>query len=157
MHFDTEEELQKHSRSHKGDRSYKCTYDKCSYTAKTLDKLNAHERYHSGERPFKCDFIGCHQEFIQSHHLARHRKTHFGSGGEQPTTANDDDSADIEDQIQCGLCDLTFEDESELSLHMNSEHQVIDNCQGQSTETNKRKAEDIDTPDQVEETPPIKV
>jgi len=79
MHFQTKEELRSHSQIHNsGKRLYKCGYDNCSYSGKTLDKLSAHIRYHSGERPFKCDFIGCHQNFIQSHHLARHRKTHFG-------------------------------------------------------------------------------
>ena len=129
MHFQTEDELQKHSQSHRGDRFYKCNFDnKCSYSAKTLDKLNAHLRYHSGERPFKCDFIGCHQDFIQSHHLARHRKTHFGDAEQTSPTPLDSSQEDIksegEDAFQCQYCRQFFNDESDIEQHMKDEHSV---------------------------------
>jgi uncharacterized Zn-finger protein len=122
MHFQTDEELQRHSQSHRGDRYYKCNYDnRCSYSAKTLDKLNAHLRYHSGERPFKCDFIGCHQDFIQSHHLARHRKSHFGSGLD-PNVKEEEEDMESEDQFHCQYCHQLFDDESELAQHKSSQH-----------------------------------
>ena len=135
MHFQTEEELQKHSQSHKGDRYHKCNFDnKCSYSAKTLDKLNAHIRYHSGERPFKCDFIGCHQDFIQSHHLARHRKTHFGNeqtSSPLPLPPNEDVISESEDMFQCQYCDLSFEEELTFEQHMADQHslQISDNME----------------------------
>lgn len=164
MHFDTEEELEKHSRSHnKGERNYKCSYDKCSYSARTLDKLNAHHRYHSGERPFKCDFIGCHQEFIQSHHLARHRKTHFGGGDGKDDDKDDKESSDldtIDDQIQCNHCDLSFDDESQLSLHLNSQHPVDDSQEESEESKTKDKLEakqSVIKAEEATESPPLKV
>ncbi|XP_054152960.1 zinc finger protein 160-like [Oppia nitens] len=111
MHFQTQEELQRHSRSHCGERLFKCGYEKCSYSAKTLDKLTAHLRYHSGERPFKCDFIGCHLDFIQSHHLARHRKSHFGGVGQQMSIKDD------EKQLDCDFCGQEFPDDQTLESH----------------------------------------
>ncbi|CAG2103414.1 unnamed protein product [Medioppia subpectinata] len=113
MHFQTREELQRHSQSHRGQRMFKCGYDKCSYSAKTLDKLTAHLRYHSGERPFKCDFVGCHQDFIQSHHLARHRKSHFG--GQQ--TPNKTDIASDDKPYDCEDCGQEFDDDMALVSH----------------------------------------
>ncbi|CAG2171710.1 unnamed protein product [Oppiella nova] len=149
MHFQTREELQKHSQSHRGQRMFKCGYENCSYSAKTLDKLTAHLRYHSGERPFKCDFIGCHQDFIQSHHLARHRKSHFGAG----QTPLKSESPIDEKLMDCDFCGQEFADEAMAESHDCPEKSLQSKSKTNSKSkaiNNKRKRETNDAEEESE-------
>lgn len=71
--------LVNHKRTHSGEKPFKCEFDGCVYAAASSSALTAHRRTHSGERPFKCNFDGCEYAATQSSHLVTHKRTHTGN------------------------------------------------------------------------------
>lgn len=66
--------LQKHRRTHTGEKPFHCSVCKKNFSRK--DNLREHARLHSGERPFEC--VECARTFVQRSHLGRHRRLHHG-------------------------------------------------------------------------------
>ncbi|CAG2119831.1 unnamed protein product, partial [Medioppia subpectinata] len=103
--FKTNQQLERHSFTHKTIKSFKCDYNGCEYRGVSQKLLTQHVKTHSTtEMSFKCDFIGCEKTFKTKSGRHYHRKTHES----EPT-------------YKCGTggCNETFH-----STHMRYRHQV---------------------------------
>ncbi|XP_063153110.1 zinc finger protein 64 [Candoia aspera] len=95
--FGRKDKLKMHMRSHSGVKPYKCKH--CDYTAAESSSLNKHQRIHSDERPFKCQI--CPYASRNSSQLTVHLRSHTGDA-----------------PFQCRLCPAKFKINSDLKRHM---------------------------------------
>ncbi|XP_067635461.1 zinc finger protein 91-like [Eurosta solidaginis] len=123
-HFKTTWDLDRHERSHSGEKPHKCDF--CEKRFSQATSLSQHMSTHSGEKPHKCDF--CEKRFSRSAALREHLRTHTG---EKPhkckycdrcfstkSTLNGHLRVHLGDNTRrCKFCPLAFRLDSELRLH----------------------------------------
>ncbi|NXY05643.1 ZF64A protein, partial [Pteruthius melanotis] len=95
--FGRKDKLKMHVRSHTGVKPYKCKH--CEYAAADSSSLNKHQRIHSNERPFKCQI--CPYASRNSSQLTVHLRSHTGDA-----------------PFQCQLCPAKFKINSDLKRHL---------------------------------------
>ncbi|XP_066481958.1 zinc finger protein 64 [Tiliqua scincoides] len=95
--FSRKDKLKMHMRSHSGLKPYKCKH--CDYAAAESSSLNKHQRIHTNERPFKCQI--CPYASRNSSQLTVHLRSHTGDA-----------------PFQCRLCAAKFKINSDLKRHM---------------------------------------
>ena len=94
-------DLNKHIRTHSGEKPYKCHYKGCNKHFAQKGHLNKHIRTHSGEKPFKCSYNGCNKRFAQKCNLDAHIKRHLG-----------------DKRHKCSFCSKAFVSSSDLKAHI---------------------------------------
>ena len=72
--FGRPSKLERHKRTHTGEKPYECTWDGCSEKFSQKGNLKKHYRIHTGEKPFPCHL--CDKSFSGSSSRDRHMKTH---------------------------------------------------------------------------------
>ncbi|XP_064420591.1 zinc finger protein 64 [Latimeria chalumnae] len=95
--FSRKDKLKVHMRSHTGEKPHKCK--NCAYAAADSSSLKKHLRIHSNERPFKCQI--CPYASRNSSQLTVHLRSHTGDA-----------------PFQCQLCHAKFKINSDLKRHM---------------------------------------
>ena len=103
--FATSGNLTVHMRTHTNEKPFKCTYPNCNKSF--AGNLTVHMRTHTGQRLFKCTHPGCGKSFAQSGNLTTHMRTHTN---ERP--------------FKCTHpgCDKAFANSSHRTAHINRSH-----------------------------------
>eukprot|EP01125_Pyxidicula_operculata_P016595 TRINITY_DN572_c0_g1_i1.p1 TRINITY_DN572_c0_g1~~TRINITY_DN572_c0_g1_i1.p1 ORF type:complete len:441 (-),score=105.16 TRINITY_DN572_c0_g1_i1:299-1621(-) len=71
--------LASHTRSHVGDKPYKCTFPGCDKSFAWPSNLSHHKRIHLEDKPYKCTFPNCGKSFSNASNLIQHSRIHSGA------------------------------------------------------------------------------
>lgn len=76
IHIESEDKKNMRTKLCMDKKKYKCTYAECDAVFLRPSRLQRHIRSHTGERPYKCDHPECTKSYTNSSHLKRHLETH---------------------------------------------------------------------------------
>tara|TARA_B100000787_G_scaffold148951_1_gene120679 strand:+ start:3260 stop:4687 length:1428 start_codon:yes stop_codon:yes gene_type:complete len=97
---DTKQQIEKHWRTHTGEKPHACPHKGCGKSFTQLVSLANHVRTHTGEKPFQC--TECPKAFAQTGHLTAHvRAKHT-----------------FEKPFKCEECTKAFAQSSQLTDHV---------------------------------------
>lgn len=116
--FEDEENALMESENSK--QRYKCRL--CTSTFKEKRYFQSHMRtVHSKKKSLKCTVIGCEEVFVYRVQRLRHlRQKHPEVYEESDTEENV--SKDLDEAIECELCDLAFESKEAIEDHLEKDH-----------------------------------
>ncbi|XP_063724658.1 zinc finger protein 782-like [Symsagittifera roscoffensis] len=120
-------ELERHMRSHTGEKPFKCEICEKKFSQESVLRLHRTIHTHSGERPHVCDICG--ESFNLLQYLQRHRDTHIR---EKQFVCDDCGKrflrrSDVERHkrthtgekpFACVLCEKKFNQEGSLRMHL---------------------------------------
>uniref|UniRef100_A0A8C9UHQ4 ZFP64 zinc finger protein n=1 Tax=Serinus canaria TaxID=9135 RepID=A0A8C9UHQ4_SERCA len=112
--FSRKDKLKMHMRSHTGVKPYKCKH--CEYAAADSSSLNKHQRIHSNERPFKCQI--CPYASRNSSQLTVHLRSHTGGVGLHSHLWLEGCRGDFKSWTHPFKCQMCPHNSSQLPVHL---------------------------------------